>query len=49
MRLWLDVPGKRPDVPEIQIYENKGGRGGIDRQEGQVRAGAKYRIMTGAG
>jgi alpha-ketoglutarate-dependent taurine dioxygenase len=49
MRLWLDVPGKRPDVPEIQIYENQGGRGGIDRQEGRVRAGSKYRIKTGAG
>ncbi len=42
MRLWLDVPGLRPDVPEIQIYDNEGGRGGIDPQKGQVRAGAQY-------
>ncbi|HIF09725.1 MAG TPA: hypothetical protein EYQ81_07675 [Sneathiellales bacterium] len=48
MRLWLDVPGKRPDVPEIQVYENQGGRSGIDHQVGQVRAGAKYRTMKAA-
>ncbi len=47
MRLWLDVPGKRPDVPEIQLYDNEGGRSGIDPQEGQIRAPAHFRRMTG--
>jgi alpha-ketoglutarate-dependent taurine dioxygenase len=46
MRLWLDAPGLRPDVAEIQIYDNQGGRSGIDRQEGQQRATADYRTMT---
>ncbi|MBT3534199.1 MAG: TauD/TfdA family dioxygenase [Rhodospirillaceae bacterium] len=48
MRLWLDVPGLRPDVPEIQLYDNEGGRSGIDRQDGQVRAGPVYRAMNAA-
>jgi hypothetical protein len=48
MRLWLDVPGKRPAVPEIQVYDNAGGRSGIDYQEGKVRAGAHYRTETAA-
>jgi hypothetical protein len=48
MRLWLDTPGKRPAVKEIQIYENTGGRSGIDRQEGRGRAAAKYHAGTGA-
>ena len=47
MRLWLDVPGLRPDVPEIQLYDSEGGRSGIDWQKGQVRAGAQFRKMTG--
>ena len=34
MRLWLDVPGMRPDVPKIQLYEYEDGRGGIDPQKG---------------
>lgn len=46
MRLWLDVPGKRPDVREIQVYDNEGGRGGIDAQAGGQRASAKYRTLT---
>ena len=45
MRLWLDVPGMRPDVPEIQLYENDDGRSGIDPQKGKVRAAAHYRMM----
>ena len=49
MRLWLDVPGKRRDVPEIQLYDNEGGRSGIDPQLGHVRAGAQYRTMTMTG
>jgi len=49
MRLWLDVPGKRPTVKEIQIYENQGGRSGIDRQEGRGRAAAKYHSGKAAG
>ncbi len=49
MRLWLDVPGLRPDVPEIQVYENAGGRSGIDPQAGGQRATADYRRMTATG
>jgi len=45
MRLWLDVPNKRPEVKELQIYENEGGRGGIDGQEGRERAGVRYRTL----
>jgi len=45
MRLWLDAPGMRPDVPEIQLYENDNGRSGIDPQKGRVRAAAHYRKM----
>ena len=43
MRLWLDAPGMRPDVPENQLYENDNGRSGIDPQIGRVRAAAHYR------
>ena len=43
MRLWLDAPGMRPDVPEIQLYENGNGRSRIDPQIGRVRADAHYR------
>jgi len=43
MRLWLDVPGMRPNVAEIQLYENEGGRSGIDPQNGRARAAAHYR------
>ena len=45
MRLWLDVPGMRPDVPKIQLYEYEDGRDGIDTQKGRVRAAAHYRMM----
>ena len=48
MRLWLDTPGKRPDVKEIQIYENEGGRSGIDGQVGRIRAAAKYHVGNAA-
>ena len=44
LRLWLDAERKqRPAVPQIHIYENKGGRSGIDRQEGRLPAVAAYR------
>jgi hypothetical protein len=47
LRLWLDVPNGRKVVPEIHIYENQGGRGGIDQQEGSGRAKEKY-LFTAA-
>jgi Taurine catabolism dioxygenase TauD, TfdA family len=44
LRLWLDAERKRrPVVPEIHIYENKGGRSGIDHQPGRLPAVAAYR------
>src|SRR5215469_7993702 len=44
LRLWLDAERKqRPVVREIHIYENKGGRSGIDYQPGRTRPGAHYR------
>jgi hypothetical protein len=44
LRLWLDAERKRrPVVPEIHIYENAGGRSGIDPQPGRVPAAAKSR------
>jgi hypothetical protein len=44
LRLWLDAErNRRPVVPEIRIYENQGGRGGIDYQPGRGRPGATYR------
>lgn len=44
LRLWLDVERKpRPVVREIHIYENAGGRSGIDAQPGRLPAVAKYR------
>ena len=44
LRLWLDVERKaRPVVREIHIYENAGGRSGIDPQPGHLPAVAKYR------
>jgi len=44
LRLWLDAERKRrPVVPEIHIYENKGGRSGIDSQPGRGRPGAEWR------
>jgi hypothetical protein len=44
LRLWLDVERKaRPVVREIHIYENVGGRSGIDPQPGRMPAVAKYR------
>jgi hypothetical protein len=46
MRLWLDIPSAPPELKELQIYENAGGRGGIDAQAGRQRAGAGYRTMN---
>jgi Taurine catabolism dioxygenase TauD, TfdA family len=44
LRLWLDAERKqRPVVREIHIYENKGGRSGIDHQPGRGRPGAEWR------
>jgi hypothetical protein len=44
LRLWLDAERQcRPVVPEIHIYENKGGRSGIDPQPGRLPAVATYR------
>jgi hypothetical protein len=44
MRLWLDAErNQRPVVPQIHIYENAGGRSGIDAQEGGMPAVASYR------
>jgi Taurine catabolism dioxygenase TauD, TfdA family len=44
LRLWLDAErNARPVVPEIHIYENAGGRSGIDPQPGRQPAEAKYR------
>lgn len=44
LRLWLDAERKqRPVVREIHIYENKGGRSGIDYQPGRQPAVAAYR------
>jgi len=44
LRLWLDAERKqRPVVREIHIYENKGGRSGIDYQPGRGRPGAEWR------
>ena len=44
LRLWLDAERKaRPVVPTIHIYENKGGRSGIDPQPGRLPAVASYR------
>jgi hypothetical protein len=42
--LWLDVErNARPVVPNIHIYENAGGRSGIDPQPGRLPAVAAYR------
>jgi len=44
LRLWLDAERRqRPVVREIHIYENKGGRSGIDHQPGRLPAVAAYR------
>ncbi|HZU88635.1 MAG TPA: TauD/TfdA family dioxygenase [Stellaceae bacterium] len=44
LRLWLDAErNRRPVVPQIHIYENAGGRSGIDPQPGRMPAGAAYR------
>ena len=44
LRLWLDVErNARPVVPNIHIYENEGGRSGIDPQPGRFPAVAAYR------
>jgi hypothetical protein len=48
LRLWLDVErNARPVVSEIHIYENIGGRSGIDPQPGRLPAVAKYRAPDG--
>jgi len=48
LRLWLDVErNARPVVSEIHIYENVGGRSGIDPQRGRLPAVAKYRAPDG--
>ena len=45
MRLWLDAERDvRPIVREIHIYENEGGRSGIDAVPGRKPAEAKYRV-----
>ena len=44
LRLWLDAERNiRPVVPQIHIYENAGGRSGIDQQPGRLPAVAKFR------
>jgi hypothetical protein len=44
LRLWLDAERNvRPVVPQIHIYENTGGRSGIDPQPGRMPAVAAYR------
>jgi len=44
LRLWLDAErNRRPVVREIHIYENQGGRSGIDPQPGRLPAVAHYR------
>lgn len=46
LRLWLDAESnrrRRPVVPQIHIYENAGGRSGIDPQPGRMPAVAAYR------
>lgn len=44
LRLWLDAErNRRPVVPHIHVYENEGGRSGIDPQPGRMPAAAAYR------
>ena len=44
LRLWLDAErNARPVVPHIHIYENEGGRSGIDPTPGRLPAVAAYR------
>jgi len=44
LRLWLDAEhNARPVIPHIHIYENQGGRSGIDAQPGREPATADYR------
>ena len=44
LRLWLDAERQvRPVVPHIHIYQNAGGRSGIDPQPGRLPAVAAYR------
>ena len=44
LRLWLDVERRaRPVVKQIHIYENVGGRSGIDPQAGRLPAVTQYR------
>jgi hypothetical protein len=48
LRMWLNVErNARPVVSEIHIYENVGGRSGIDPQRGRLPAVAKYRAPDG--
>lgn len=49
LRLWLDVEhDARPVIPHIHIYENEGGRSGIDPQPGRQPATANYRAPDAA-
>jgi hypothetical protein len=49
LRLWLDAErNRRPVVPQIHIYENAGGRSGIDAQPGRQPAEARYRTPDAA-
>jgi Taurine catabolism dioxygenase TauD, TfdA family len=44
LRLWLDAErNRRPVVSQIHIYQNAGGRSGIDPQPGRLPAEPKYR------
>ena len=45
LRLWLDCERKvRPHVRELHVYENEGGRSGIDPVPGRLPAQPKYRM-----
>jgi len=49
LRLWLDAARNvRPVIPHIHIYENEGGRSGIDPQPGRQPAIADYRAPDAA-
>ena len=49
LRLWLDVEhDARPVIPNIHIYENEGGRSGIDPQPGRLPATASFRAPDAA-
>jgi hypothetical protein len=45
LRLWLDCERKvRPHVRELHVYENEGGRSGIDPVPGRLPAQPNYRM-----